>query len=138
MKPKNFILQELVDPETYEARGERAWELLDPRALITLQTLRDALGPCVVNDWNSGGSFKQSGLRDFSSSVGAKFSQHKYGRAFDCKFSHFKPLEVLTYVQAHRGDFPYLTVVEDTNATPTWFHFDVRFTGRPDIWIVNP
>lgn len=138
MKPKSFILQELVDPDIYKARGERAWELLDPRALITLQELRDSLGPCIINSWHAGGSFKESGLREFGTGTGATYSQHKYGRAFDCKFRDALPAEALAYVQANRGKFPHLTVIEDVAHTPTWFHFDVRFTGRPDIWIVKP
>jgi hypothetical protein len=138
VRPKSFLLEELVDPAIHKARGERAWELLDPRALITLQALRDALGPCTVNSWHAGGGFKESGLRGFSTGTGAAYSQHKYGRAFDCKFRDALPAEALAYVQANRGKFPHLTVIEDVNYTPTWFHFDVRFTGRPDIWIVKP
>lgn len=138
MKPTSFILQELVDPATYKARGERAWELLDPRALITLQALRDSLGPCIVNSWHAGGSFKESGLRSFGTATGATYSQHKYGRAFDCKFRNALPGEALAYVQANREKFPHLTVIEDVAYTATWFHFDVRFTGRSDIWIVKP
>ena len=135
---KSFLIQELVSPDIHAARGDRAWELLDSRALDTLQTLRDALGPCTVNNWHSGGTFKESGLRAFGTATGAGYSQHKYGRAFDCKFKSLTPPDVLAYVQANRGKFPHLTVVENTNATPTWFHFDVRFTGKPEIWIVNP
>ena len=138
MKPASFILQELVGPETFSARGERAWELLDPRALITLQALRDALGPCTVNNWHAGGSYQESGLRDFHTSTGAAYSQHKCGRAYDCKFKSVNPHEALTYVQANRSKFPYLTVVENPDATPTWFHFDTRFTNRDEIWVVNP
>lgn len=138
MRPRSFILQELVDPITHKARGERAWELLDPRALITLQALRDKFGPCIVNNWAAGGLFKESGLRSFSTGTGAAYSQHKYGRAFDCKFKAATSREVSAYVLANRQEFPHLTVIEDVNYTPTWFHFDVRFTGRPDIWIVKP
>ncbi len=133
-----FLIQELVSPEIHAARGERAWELLDSRAVETLRALRSAFGPCVVNNWHSGGTFKESGLRGFGTATGAGYSQHKYGRAFDCKFKSVNPPEALAYVQSHRSAFPHLTVVENTSATPTWFHFDVRHTGRADIWIVNP
>lgn len=138
MRPTSFILQELVDPDTFLLRGDRAWELLDPRALATLQALRDHLGPCVVNNWHDGGTYRESGLRAFDSKTGAKYSQHKFGRGFDCKFKSMNPHEVLDYVQSHRFDFPHLTVVENPKATPSWFHFDTRNTNRPDIWIVDP
>lgn len=138
MKPKNFILQELVAPELYKARGERAWELLDPRALVTLQQLRDTFGPCTVNNWHVGGSYTESGLRAFGSTTGAAYSQHKFGRAFDCKFKNVTPAEVSRYVLARASAFPYITVIENVAYTPTWFHFDTRFHERTGIWIVNP
>lgn len=138
MKLKNYILQELVTPGLYAARGERAWELLDPRALATLQQLRDKFGPCTVNNWHVGGSYKESGLREFGSTTGAAYSQHKFGRAFDCKFRNATPREVSTYVLAHGWEFPYLTVIENVAYTPTWFHFDTRLHAREGIWIVNP
>lgn len=138
MRPKNFSLAELVDPAIYKARGERAWELLDVGALITLQQLRDKFGACIVNNWEAGGSFKESGLRSFSTGTGAMYSQHKYGRAFDCKFKAATPREVSAYVLANRDEFPRLTVIEDVTFTPTWFHFDTRLTGRQGIWVVKP
>jgi hypothetical protein len=138
VKPKSFLLQELVPPDIYAARGERAWELLDPRALITLQSLRDALGPCIVNDWHKGGPHKESGLRSFHTPTGAVYSQHRFGRGFDCKFKSVSPHEAMSYVMANYASFPHLTVIENPNATPTWFHFDTRLTSRPDIWVVNP
>lgn len=138
MRLKNFILQELVNPDVFKARGDRAWQLLDDRALTTLQALRDALGPLVVNNWHIGGSFSESGLRSPLTLTGAVWSQHKFGRAFDCKFREAAPREARDYVFANRGKFPHLTVIENVIHTPTWFHFDTRFTGRPDIWEVNP
>jgi hypothetical protein len=138
MKPKSFVIQELVDPDTYKMRGERAWELLDAGALVTLQKLRDTFGALKVNDWHTGGNYRESGLRSATTSTGAKYSQHKFGRAFDCKFAGFTPTQVRDYVLAHRNDFPYITVIEDTAFTPTWFHFDTRFTNRSDIWLVKP
>lgn len=137
-RPTNFILQELVPPDIYQAMGERGWELLDNRALFTLQALRGSLGPITVNNWHAGGSFKESGLRSMTTATGAKFSQHRFGRAFDCKFKDVTPREVRDYVLKHPEAFPYLTTVENTDATPTWFHFDTRNHQREGVWIVNP
>ena len=36
-----FALYELVPEEVYLERGEKAWELLDKRLLITLDRLRE-------------------------------------------------------------------------------------------------
>lgn len=138
MKPISFALDELVPPDIYMSRGERAWELLDRYALITLQQLRDKFGPITVNDWHNGGQFKESGLRSFTTTTGAKLSQHRFGRAFDCKPKNVTVREVADYVLAHPGEFPHLTTIENPDATPTWFHFDVRNHDKPGIWIVNP
>ncbi len=138
MKPDNFILQELVNPVIFHARGDAAWELLDPRAMGMLQKLRDKFGRCRVNDWHDGGGYRDSGLRSMNSGVGAVYSQHKFGRAFDCKFRDATPEEVFKYVLKNHAEFPYITVIENVEFTPTWFHFDTRNTQRADIWVVNP
>jgi hypothetical protein len=137
-RPKHFQLHELVPPDIFAARGTAAWELLDPRALMTLDSLREQFGPCVVNDWQSGGQYKESGLRSSQTATGAVYSQHKFGRAFDCKFKGASPDAVGAYVIAHPDQFPHLTTIEDTAATPTWFHFDVRLNSTPGIRIVKP
>src|SRR5690554_3311309 len=133
--PANFILQELVAPAIYQARGMRAWELVCPYALRTLQTLRDVFGPTTVNNWHAGGQYKESGLRELTTSTGAALSQHKFGRAFDCKFRGITPQEAFDYILAHPDRFPYLTVLEDVRYTPTWLHFDTRNHNQPGIWI---
>lgn len=137
-RPPSFIIQELVPPDTYSALGERAWELLDSCALMTLQALRNKFGPLIVNNWHSGGSYRESGLRSFTSPTGARYSQHRFGRAFDCKFKNRVPAEVADYVLKHAAEFPHLTTIENPDATPTWFHFDVRNHDKTGIWIVNP
>lgn len=136
-RPANFVIQELVPPDVYQARGERAWELLDVYALITLQRIREVFGPITVNNWHAGGAYKESGLRSFTTSTGAKFSQHRFGRAFDCK-GEKTPREMADYILAHPERFPYLTTIENPDATPTWMHFDTRNHHRVGIWVVNP
>lgn len=137
---KNYIIQELVSPEIYQARGERAWELIDTRAAETLQALRDRFGICMVNNWHApyNGAFKSSGLRNWDDPVGAKYSQHKYGRGFDCKFRHASPQEVYAEILRDPSKFPHLTTLEDVQFTPTWLHFDTRYHSRIGIWVVKP
>ena len=137
-RPKDFEIRELVGPDIFQALGDRSWELLDARALMTLQTLRDELGPILINTWHVGGTFQESGLRSATTTTGAKFSQHRYGRAFDCKFKNVTPQEAYEYILANEKVFPYLTTLENINATPSWMHFDCRNHSRPGIWIVNP
>lgn len=137
-RPTNFEIRELVPPDIFQAMGDRSWELLDARALMTLQTLRDELGPILVNNWHVGGSFSESGLRSATTTTGAKYSQHRFGRAFDCKFKSVSPREAYEYVMANPQAFPRLTTLENIEATPTWLHFDCRNHSRTGIWIVNP
>jgi hypothetical protein len=137
-RPNSFTLAELVPPDIYAALGDRAWELLDPMALMSLQSIRNKFGPIVVNNWRDGGAYKESGLRSATSATGAKFSQHRYGRAFDCKSTSVSPQEMCDFILKSRKDFPYITCIENPEATPTWLHFDTRNHQRDGIWIVNP
>ncbi|NDV20844.1 hypothetical protein GO013_15645 [Pseudodesulfovibrio sp. JC047] len=133
---KYFKIEELVDPMTFERlrdKRHRLWQLLDVRALRTLDELRERFGPVTVNDWAWGGEFKFSGLRPFDTHVGAKDSQHKYGRGFDAKFrdvaAHDVRKELMTLDRQGRqfGQpcFAHITCIEDFEGM-TWFHFDTR------------
>lgn len=135
---RHFVIQELVSPEVYEARGEQSWQLLDVYLVITLDQLRDEFGPIVVNNWHFGGNFKYSGLRPLTGGVGAQFSQHRFGRAADCKPQAITPQEMHAHILANQAKFPHLRVLEAIEATPSWVHVDVRNHSRPDIWVVNP
>jgi hypothetical protein len=137
-RPKSFELYELVPPEIFHGLGERGWELLDARALLALQAIRDRFGAIVVNNWQAGGSFSESGLRTAASLTGAKYSQHRYGRAFDCKCESATPAEIAAYILAHPEEFPQLTCLENPKATVTWLHIDTRNHQREGVWIVNP
>ena len=138
-KLRHFDVRELVPPEIWESRRERSIELLDIEALITLDQLRDQFGACTVNDWSfPSGQYKYSGYRPFDCTVGARLSQHRFGRADDCKFGDFTPKQVFDYVMEHQDQFPHITVIENVEATPTWFHFDTRNHDRQGIWVVNP
>jgi hypothetical protein len=130
---KHFKIHELVGPEVHAARGEKAWQLLDDRALETLDALRDKFGALTVNDWFWGGRFTESGLRTPGDKHYKPYSQHSFGRAFDCKFKGISAEEVRKYVLANKKEFPFLTSYENV---VTWFHFDVRNVEA--ITVFNP
>lgn len=106
------------------------WGLFDPRELWTLDALRDKYGPCIVNDWSWGGNFSQSGFRPAATMTGAEYSQHRFGRATDKKFSETDVVQIIEDMHENPDDpaFKYITCVEETinNETPTWLHTDVR------------
>jgi len=143
-RPKHFKLEELVDPELFKALGERCWELLDEDALQMLDCIRERFGPVVVNNWHTNGSsftnqiYRHSGLRRMDSKIGSSRSQHKWGKAFDCKFEDYEPHQVFNYIVDHPEDFPLITRLENVKHTPTWLHFDTKETDGDDIYVFNP
>ena len=138
-KPKHFKLQELVPPEVYNNTENKInlWFLFDERALKTLDTLRDMYGIVLVNNWLWGGNFKYSGYRPPHSDVGAPRSQHRFGRAFDCKFDFVDSGEVREDVLSNPELFPHITTLE---VEIGWFHFDTRNWDRSEngIFLVKP
>ena len=120
---RNFIIQQLVPPHVYEEHKDQSWQLLDERALLTLDTLHDTFGITTVNDWHTGGSRKWSGLRTKESPWYSEFSQHTYGRAFDCIFLHKDAQSVRNYILLHKTGFPCIAAIE---TGVDWLHFDVR------------
>ena len=136
---EHFLLQELVGPEIFKARGDRCWEMLNPALLRTLDLLRKRYGPLTINNWESAGPFQESGMRDFDTPTGAKFSMHKFGCAADLKPKNISPEEMQKDILLHAADYPLLTCMENAAITRTWLHVDVRNHNQPQqIWIVNP
>ncbi len=126
-KCKYFNIEELVPPHVYEERGNKAWELLDERLLITIDELRDALGSVVINNYRWGGSRKWSGLRTVESDFYRPFSQHSFGRAVDMVFSKVTAEEARQHIFANKERYPYVFAVE---LGVSWLHFDCRNTNR--------
>ncbi|MEY8247318.1 MAG: D-Ala-D-Ala carboxypeptidase family metallohydrolase [Bermanella sp.] len=129
-----FDIKELVSKKVFVDRGQRAWGLLDERALITLDALRKRFGPITVNDWAWGGVNQYRGLREPGCQIGATYSQHRFGRAFDCIFKNTSAQAVREYIMADPDEFPYISALE---LNTSWLHFDVRNTG-PALLTFNP
>lgn len=79
---KHFDIQELVPPHIHKEHGNAAWELLDVRALVTLDALSDKFGVLVCNDWHVGGRRKWAGLQTPECPYYSAVSQHTFGRGF--------------------------------------------------------
>jgi hypothetical protein len=137
----SFFLDEFIHPSIYRERGSRSISLIDHRVILAAQFIREKTGrPIVINNWAVGGKYQDSGLRTFDSTVGAKWSQHKYGRAIDQK-SELGPSKLLQIVMENEQyliDHQIITTVENIQSTPTWLHTDCRYTGMNKILIVNP
>lgn len=121
----HFAIHELVPRRIFEARGEKAWQLLDVNALITLDRLREKYGPITVNNYYWGGEREWSGLRTPNSPFYSLTSQHTYGRAFDCLFAETTADKVRTDLLIN----PNGLVAEFINTIEmgtSWLHFDTR------------
>lgn len=148
---KYFGIRELVPREVYNARGEKAWQLLDYRAIKTLEWLRENLGSCTVNDWPWGGTFSQSGLRtaefylqqsytmatEANAKIAKSFSQHKYGRAFDCKFKNHTAEEARQWIKENweSSGFDWGITLEEG---VSWLHFDTRNQPKNEVYTFWP
>lgn len=141
MISENFDLREFVPKSIYDAFGEGSIKFIDKRIVDVVQLLRDLSGrSVVVNNWHTGGSYSESGYRVPDTKTGAKYSQHKFGRAADVKVSGMTPKEVVALIIKNEKMFMDLglTTIENTNATPSWAHLDCRWTGKSKILFVNP
>ncbi len=132
--PKHFATRELVPPQVYNVRGEKSLQLLDDRALITIDQLREDYGPAVINNWSFwkpnkwyGDIRKWSGLRIKGCPYGSQFSQHRYGRAFDMLFKNATAEDVRSGILANPENYPYITSLE---LGVSWLHFDTRNCDR--------
>lgn len=124
--PRHFKIQELVPPHVYQERGDRAWELLDPLLLESLDQIRDAFGPMLCNTWHNGGSRMYSGLRMPGDPHWSKYSQHSFGRAADLlPIAEITADKIRQYILSNPGHFPLITGVE---LDVSWLHIDVRNT----------
>jgi uncharacterized protein YcbK (DUF882 family) len=130
MLTKHFDLREFVTPNAYIALGDKSRWLIDSRLIDIAEALRQQLQrSIVINNWHLGGKYHESGLRDMNTDTGARYSQHKYGRAMDMKVEGMEAEEVRIYI---RSNFVWLNALGLTtieNNTPTWVHIDLRNTG---------
>lgn len=142
-KPKHFLTQELVPPEIYKLLGELSINLIDPRLLIVIDRLRETYGPITINNWHTGGSFKESGLRVQTTATGAPRSAHKIGQGLDLKFhtSGLTPEAVwanMKQTMDTKDWDAYIRRVEDPAVTKTWLHIDTVEHGGVGIKVFKP
>lgn len=141
MVSKYFIVQEFVPPEIYKQFGDMAWQFIDPRLVTLADYIREYFGKAMtINNWDSGGTLSLRGFRLPDTEVGGRLSQHKFGRAFDFNLTGITPQESYSVILKNKKSFMAkgLTTVENIDFTHTWNHVDVRYTGKTDLFIVNP
>ena len=124
-KCKWFAIHELVPRHIFELRGEKAWQLLDEKALRTLDALRERYGSIKVNDYYWGGEREWSGLRTPGNLYYSQTSQHTFGRAFDCLFKKESAGKIRNDIllNPNHETFKYINAIE---LNVSWLHFDTR------------
>jgi hypothetical protein len=139
---KNFKLDEFIHPDIYNIYKSQSIKFIDVRLITIAQEIREDLGlPLTINTWYNGGGFKNSGLRKFDSTTGAKMSQHKFGRAIDLKCSKCDALKIAEVILNNKEKYLKLGVgrLENPAITKTWLHVDLAsYHNNGDIVVFNP
>ena len=128
-KCKHFLIEELVPPQVFKDRGQKAWQLLDDRMLMTIDRLREKYGSMTINSWKWGGDREWSGLRTSDSPYYSKYSQHSFGKAFDIIFKNVTAEKVRQDILANpdKFEFEYINSLE---LGVSWLHIDSRNSNR--------
>lgn len=128
--PDGFELYELLPKAFYQSyyspdNAMKLWNIFDYRLKYTIHHLRKLYGTMVMNDWIWGGVNQYRGWRPTDCICGARFSQHKYGRAGDLKPTKVSVHKVREDILSNPFsiEFKYITCVE---MDVTWLHVDVR------------
>lgn len=137
IKAEHFAVHELVPPEIYKKRGEKAWQLINPSLINLIDALRGEFGSAKINDYHWGGSRKWSGLRTPDSPYYSMTSQHSLGNAVDILFKNHTADEVRKAITSDPDKWlaicPSITLEDKTS----WVHIDVR-NSHPCISLFDP
>jgi hypothetical protein len=153
-KPKYFRIEELVDPVTFQDRGEKALELLHADMLYSLDMMRERYGrPITVNNWHrvkpsdpkfyldpvwrrNNGVFIFRGFRPAWCTEGGKYSQHRLGAGFDFDVQGLTAADVRADIRKHPDD-PAFYAIRAVELDVPWVHVDGR--NIPDkariLWV---
>ncbi|MFA5751099.1 MAG: peptidase M15 [Candidatus Paceibacterota bacterium] len=136
-EPKYFRVEEYVPPEIYAEKGDESILLMDDRILKTDDAIREFFGVAVIiNNWHNGGDRRYSGYRPPNCTVGAYYSQHRFGRASDKIMLFISTNTIRDEIIKNRKAFPYITVMEKN---VSWLHTDCRCVADTNsIQLISP
>lgn len=138
---KYFLIEEFVPPQTIKLFKEKAIWFVDPKVIAIATAYREFFDvPVLINNWHRGGSISYRGYRPPRVNVGAEYSQHKLGNAFDCNIGVMTGKEMYKNVVDNYDYFKQfgLTTVEDPIFTKTWLHSDCRPSLVDNLLTVQP
>ena len=130
---KHFNTEELVSKQVFDVIGDDAIKLFDPKALETLEAIREILDvPLICNNWTSGGTRDDCGYRDLWCTVGAIRSAHKEGKAFDLVSNKMDAESMRKTIIENKDRLPHNIRLE---AEVSWLHIDTRNTSGEKIQV---
>jgi len=151
-RPRHFIIQELVCPHVHTQFGEVAWQFFDDKLLITLDMLRDQLGPIYVNSWDMTKAkrdkagikeYTQRGLRctmcqlvkDAVQNNRVYMSPHITSQGVDLDVKGMTAAQVRLWITKNYIKMPFPVRLEKS---VNWVHIDVRDAGQGQVYLFNP
>lgn len=142
MKVNNhFSIEEFVPPQIWNKFKEKSIWFINPKVIEIATAYREFFNvPIIINNWYIGGNLMYRGYRPPRVNIGAEYSQHKLGNAFDCHSPELSPKDMHKAIVENYEHFKQfgLTTLEDINFTPTWVHSDCRPTNQDTLLIVKP
>lgn len=133
----HFYFHEFFSPGIWQSNNEVFLrKLIDPRLLLIIEKIRvDLNKPVYINNWKWGGNSKYRGFRPKNTTVGALYSQHKFGRALDFQVKDFTNKQVHNFILKNEKAFfkMGLTRIESVLDAPTWVHIDLAWTNLKKI-----
>jgi len=151
-KPRHFALQELVCPHVFNMFGETAWQFFDDKLLMTLDLLRDQLGPIYVNNWDMSEEqrkqtkvplYDERGFRCIHCSLVREaikkdrlyVSPHMLGQGADFDVKDKNSSQVRLWIANNFVLLPFPVRLEKN---VSWVHLDIRDAGKGKVYMFNP
>lgn len=141
-----FDIRELVDKQTFDRFGEKAWMFFDPRLIETILFIRETLcKPIIANTWHLGGNLSQRGLRTNLSPLvknksGLYLSAHRQGMALDFDVRGMKAYEVRDWLEDNEDALPHKIRLENemNGEQISWVHLDTfDYKNNPKVYMFN-
>jgi hypothetical protein len=133
-----FDLNEVFCPEVVHKYSEFAWNFLDVRLAITIESIRMRLNKAIyVNDYSVHGKLTQRGFRCVKCQLmtdvyksGELFTDpHSLGKGIDFDVAGLVASEVREYIIKNRNLWPYPLRLENN---VSWVHLDILNSNYND------
>lgn len=132
-----FNIKELVSPIVYKVWQDKAWMFFDEDVLKELDYIRETFGsPIIINNWASGGSLEQCGLRSNKDKIVMNkktlyLSAHTQSKAFDLHsaWGNHRKLYEHCYDLIKKGKLKKFKRLENFTNTLTYVHIDTFQTN---------